>query len=117
MVGTSAPSRLRGIDAYSHWISALGRFYPALHAAQRPSTIRPAVSSDEIFGSYACEKRPGEPQEGRGALFYEFSLEQHVPIDRLLKAMDRFFDLGAVRAHMAPFYSTMGRGLRSIRNR
>ena len=51
----------------------------------------------------------GEWQVDQGALFYEFSLERHVPVDHLLRALDRFVDLDGVRAHMAPFYSAMGR--------
>lgn len=45
----------------------------------------------------------------RGALFYEFSLERHVPAGHMLRSIDRFVDLGEVRAHLAPFYSSMGR--------
>jgi transposase len=51
----------------------------------------------------------GERQVDQGALFYEFSLERHVPSNHMLRAIDRFVDLGDVRAHMAPFYSTTGR--------
>jgi hypothetical protein len=36
-----------------------------------------------------CERRVDQ-----GASFYEFSLERHVPADHLLKAIDRFVDLG-----------------------
>jgi hypothetical protein len=36
----------------------------------------------------------GERQTDRTALFYEFSLEQHVPADHLLRSIDRFVDLG-----------------------
>lgn len=39
----------------------------------------------------------------RGALFYEFSLERHVPAGHMLRSIDRFVDLGEVRAHLAPF--------------
>jgi transposase len=46
------------------------------------------------------------PQE---ALFYEFSLEGHVPAGHVLRAIDGFVDLGSVRAHLAPFYSSTGR--------
>ena len=49
------------------------------------------------------------------ALFYEFSLERHVPETHLLRAIDCFVDLGGVRAHLAPFYSETGRPS-SIRN-
>ena len=51
----------------------------------------------------------GERQLDQGSLFYEFSLERHVPADHLLRAIDRFVDLGDLRARLAPFYSSMGR--------
>jgi len=43
------------------------------------------------------------------ALFYEFSLERHVPSDHLLRSIDRFVDLSGIRAHLRPFYSDIGR--------
>ena len=51
----------------------------------------------------------GERRAGQEALFYEFSLERHVPIDHLLRRIDRFVDLGELRAELAPFYSATGR--------
>ena len=51
----------------------------------------------------------GARQIDQGALFYEFSLEDHVPADHLLRSVDRFVELGEVRRHLAPFYSTTGR--------
>src|SRR5438128_9326355 len=51
----------------------------------------------------------GEQQVQQDALFYEFSLERHVPETHLLRAIDRFVDLDGVRAHVAPFYSETGR--------
>jgi transposase len=51
----------------------------------------------------------GERQVQQDAMFYEFSLERHVPETHLLRAIDRFVDLGGVRAHLAPFYSETGR--------
>ncbi|MCA0928816.1 transposase [Ruegeria profundi] len=51
----------------------------------------------------------GPRQVAQGALFYEFSIEDHVPPDHLLRAMDRFVDLGEIRRHLAPFYSSTGR--------
>ena len=51
----------------------------------------------------------GEPQVDQAALFYEFSLEQHVPADHLLRSIDRFVELSAVRQYLAPFYSATGR--------
>src|SRR6266550_3057705 len=51
----------------------------------------------------------GESRVGQEALFYEFSLERHVPADHMLRSIDRFVDLSGVRAHLEPFYSAMGR--------
>src|SRR6266849_3963043 len=51
----------------------------------------------------------GERQVMQSALFYEFSVETHVPADHMLRSIDRFVDLGDVRAHLAPFYSEVGR--------
>jgi transposase len=51
----------------------------------------------------------GPRQEAQSALFYEFSIEDHVPGDHLLRAIDRFVDLAAMRRHLAPFYSAIGR--------
>jgi transposase len=51
----------------------------------------------------------GERQVRQEALFYGFSLEDHVPSDHLLRAVDRFVDLGSIRRHLEPFYSATGR--------
>ncbi|RYH02428.1 IS1182 family transposase [Salipiger sp. IMCC34102] len=51
----------------------------------------------------------GPRQEAQPALFYEFSLEDHVPQDHLLRSIDRFVDLSGIRAHLADFYSHTGR--------
>jgi transposase len=51
----------------------------------------------------------GERRSGQEALFYEFSLERHVPADHLLRSIDRFVDLDGVRCELAPFYSEVGR--------
>jgi transposase len=51
----------------------------------------------------------GLRQEAQPALFYEFSLEDHVPQDHLLRSIDRFVDLSGIRAHLADFYSHTGR--------
>lgn len=47
-------------------------------------------------------------QEAQGALFYEFSIEGHVPPDHLLRSIDRFVDLSNIRQHLAPFYNSTG---------
>ena len=51
----------------------------------------------------------GPKQEAQAALFYEFSLEDHVPQDHLLRSIDRFVDLDSIRAYLADFYSHTGR--------
>jgi transposase len=51
----------------------------------------------------------GEQRVVQEALFYEFSLELHVPVDHLLRAIDRVVDLSGLRAHLRPFYSEIGR--------
>lgn len=45
----------------------------------------------------------GPKQEAQAALFYEFSLEDHVPQDHLLRSIDRFVDLSGIRAHLSDF--------------
>jgi len=42
-------------------------------------------------------------------LFYSFNLEDHVPSNRVLRAIDRVFDLSDLRDHLAPYYSNTGR--------
>ena len=51
----------------------------------------------------------GPRQVEQAALFYEFSLERHVPADHLLRSIDRFVELGALRHELATFYSSIGR--------
>ncbi|MEP0951003.1 MAG: hypothetical protein ABJG96_03400 [Paracoccaceae bacterium] len=41
----------------------------------------------------------GPKQEAQAALFYEFSLEDHVPQGHLLRSIDRFVDLGNIRQY------------------
>ena len=50
----------------------------------------------------------GPRQEAQPALFYEFSLEDPVPQDHLLRPIDRFVDLSGIRAYLADFYSHTG---------
>ena len=37
------------------------------------------------------------------ALFYEFSLDRHVPTSHLLRSIDRFVDLSELRRELAPW--------------
>jgi hypothetical protein len=41
----------------------------------------------------------GERLVAQDALFYEFSLERHVPDDHWARAIDRFVDLSEIRTH------------------
>lgn len=51
----------------------------------------------------------GPKQEAQAALFYEFSLEDHVPQNHLLRSIERHLDLSSIRGHLADFYSHTGR--------
>ncbi len=51
----------------------------------------------------------GPRQEVQGSLFYEFSIDDYVPDDHPLRAIDRFLDLSDVRSILASFYSNTGR--------
>src|SRR5271169_3139451 len=51
-----------------------------------------------------------EPRQvEQGALFYNFSLDAHVPGDHLLRSIDRFVELSELRRDLAAFYSSIGR--------
>lgn len=50
----------------------------------------------------------GPRQEAQPALFSEFSLEDHIPMDHVLRSIDRFVDLSSIRAHLADFDSHTG---------
>jgi transposase len=51
----------------------------------------------------------GPRQEAQAALFYEFSLDDHVRRNHMLRQIDRFVDLSDVRSFLAPYYSSTGR--------
>ncbi len=51
----------------------------------------------------------GERAVMQEALFYSFSIENHVPADHLLRSIDRFVDLGGIREQLRPYYSETGR--------
>jgi transposase len=51
----------------------------------------------------------GSRQVEQGSLFYDFSLDGHVPADHLLRSIDRFVELSEVRRDLAAFYSDIGR--------
>jgi transposase len=51
----------------------------------------------------------GERRVRQDALFYEFSLDDHVPEGHLLRSIDRFVELDGLRQELAPYYSEKGR--------
>ena len=51
----------------------------------------------------------GQLPGGQQRLFYSFNLEEHVPPQHLLRSIDQCLDLSDLRAHLADFYSPIGR--------
>lgn len=51
----------------------------------------------------------GQHSGNQDRLFYAFNLNDHVPLDHLLRGIDRFLDLNDLRKHLTPFYSHTGR--------
>src|SRR6476660_4683319 len=51
----------------------------------------------------------GHQKVEQAAWFDEFSLERHVPTNRLLRSIERGVELGELRRELSAFYSTIGR--------
>ena len=51
----------------------------------------------------------GRRERGQGQLFYEFSLDEVVPPDHLVRQIDTVLDLGWVHKELEPHYSHTGR--------
>lgn len=51
----------------------------------------------------------GQQKGGQERLFYSFNLEDYIPPNHLLRAVDRHLDLSGLRAHLADAYSATGR--------
>jgi transposase len=51
----------------------------------------------------------GELPPDQNALFYEFSLENYVPQDHLLRKIDPLLDLSELRETLSPYYSHTSR--------
>lgn len=51
----------------------------------------------------------GQLPPAQNALFYDFNLDGHIPSDHLLRRIDRFLDFDAIRQHLMPYYSQIGR--------
>jgi transposase len=50
----------------------------------------------------------GQLDNGQDKLFYSFNLDNQVPRTHLLRGIDQALDLGDLRRHLAPFYSSIG---------
>jgi len=48
-------------------------------------------------------------QEASKQLFYDFDLDAHVPAEHMLRQIDHFLDLDAVREQLKAYYSHLGR--------
>ncbi|MEM6497333.1 MAG: hypothetical protein AAF709_11455 [Pseudomonadota bacterium] len=51
----------------------------------------------------------GPRQVAQRSLFYEFSIQDHVPSDRVLRKIDQHLHHSDVRSFLARFYSQHGR--------
>jgi hypothetical protein len=51
----------------------------------------------------------GEQTRLQERLFYEFRLDDWVPVDHLLRKIDAVLDLSSLRRELASFYSHTGR--------
>jgi hypothetical protein len=49
----------------------------------------------------------GQQGSKQDQLFYAFNLEEHVPRSHLLRSIDRFFDLGELRARLTASTATL----------
>lgn len=54
---------------------------------------------------------PWTRQQGGGQdrLFYAFNRDEHVSQDHLLRGINQYLDLSALRSHLADYYSNTGR--------
>lgn len=67
------------------------------------------LQADSLLNSMEVAAMTGPRQITQGQLFYEFSPKAIAPPDHLLRSMDRFVDLSAVRPLLASCYSSTGR--------
>jgi transposase len=51
----------------------------------------------------------GRRNQGQGQLFYEFSLDEAVPEDHLVRQIAALLDVSWVYGELAPYYSEIGR--------
>ena len=51
----------------------------------------------------------GQLPAAQNSLIYDFCLEKHIPSDHLLRRINNFLNFDAIRQHLQPFYSDIGR--------
>jgi transposase len=51
----------------------------------------------------------GQLPAAQNELFYDFNLEQYIPVNHLLRKIDQFLDFDQIRKHLKDFYSNTGR--------
>lgn len=51
----------------------------------------------------------GRQMAAQALLFYAFNLEHHVPVNHLLRGIDRFLGLDGLHPHRSPHYRHTGR--------
>ncbi len=59
--------------------------------------LRRRGRSDSVLLMRRTDAYDGTPASRAGALFYEFSVERHIPPDHLLRSIDRFIELDDLR--------------------
>jgi hypothetical protein len=100
---TPAPPGVRSARAFAS--KRTGCFWPILLKKSAEVGLCP----DSVLLLMEGWVMMSERQVRQEALFYGFSLEDHVPSDHLLRMVDRFVDLGSIRRHLEPCYSATGR--------
>ena len=75
----------------------------------KKSLLRRGKSPDSFGFGGGEDLEVMDKQAAPAKLLYDFEIESHVPGDHLLRQVDRFLDLGDIRARLQPFYSHLGR--------
>ena len=78
------------------WVNSVEKLL--LFLSLNPDSIRVLVQAMTVM--------MGPRQQPQGALFYDFSLEDHVPQDHLLRAIDRFVERNAI-AHRDTIHASI----------
>ncbi len=90
-------------------LSALGKSCRPLPNVEKVGIARVRGRWFTLVVGDRVKSMMGERRVRQDALFYAFSLAEHVPERHLLRSIDRFVELDGLRQELAPFYSEMGR--------